>query len=79
MKEGKVMITIYSPVMADKIQEVVENIEDPKYTFIKKEGMKLYFEVDEENKELAAEKAKSAIKATPFGKAIMFKVDAEDQ
>lgn len=72
------MITIYSPVMADQIKEVVENIDEPKYTFIKKEGMRLFFEVDIEDEEAAAAQAKSAIKATSFGKAIMFKVSTEE-
>lgn len=72
------MIIVNSPIMHKQIQEIVEGIEEPNYTFQKKDGIKLYFETDAEDEEQAADIAKKAIKTNPIGSALMFKVKTEE-
>ena len=38
------MIIVNSPIMQDKIIKILEAVESPKFTFVKKDGIKIYFE-----------------------------------
>ncbi|CAM3639290.1 hypothetical protein ERUR111494_04545 [Erysipelothrix urinaevulpis] len=71
-------IIINSPIMQDKVQKIVEAIESPKFTFVKKEGIKLYFETDAEDVEAACKLVKAEIKSDPIAGAIMFTVKSEE-
>lgn len=71
------MIIINSPLMHKKIKEQLELNEDPSYTFVKKEGIKLYFTTDMEDQEKAADIAKSIIK-NKVSDVIMVKVKTEE-
>lgn len=68
------MIIVNSPIMQKQIQTIVEGLDNPKSTFVKKDGIKLYFEVDMEDKEEACKLIKAAIKKDPMAGAIMFTV-----
>ncbi|WP_240915931.1 hypothetical protein [Erysipelothrix sp. HDW6C] len=72
------MIIVNSPIMQSKIQIIVEAIENPKFTFVKKDGIKLYFETDAEDKEAACRLVKAEIKKDPMASAIMFTVKADE-
>ncbi|UPU39608.1 hypothetical protein MX850_02290 [Erysipelothrix sp. Poltava] len=51
-------IIINSPIMQKQIQKIVESMTDPKCTFVKKDGIKLYFETDMEDKDEACKRIK---------------------
>lgn len=63
--------------MHKQIQEQLELNEEPSYTFVKKEGIKLYFETDAEDQEKAASTAKQVIK-NKVSDVIMVKVKTEE-
>lgn len=71
------MIIINSPLMHNQIRKQLELNEDPSYTFVKREGIKLYFQTDMEDQEKAADIAKSIIK-NKVSDVIMFKVKTEE-
>lgn len=71
------MIIVNSPLMHKKIQEQLELNEDPSFKFVKKEGIKLYFETDAEDLEKAVGIAKQVIK-DKVSDVIMFKVKTEE-
>ncbi len=68
------MVIVVCPLMHDKIIEIVEEIPNVNYKFIKKEGINLYFEIGSMLEEDAAKNIKSALKANSISKALMFKV-----
>lgn len=72
------MIIVNSPIMQKKIQTIVESIESPKFTFVKIDGIKIYFETEEEDKEAACKIVKAAIKKDPIGSAIVLTVKSEE-
>lgn len=72
------MIIVNSPIMQKQIQAIVEKIEDPKFTFIKKDGIRLYFETEFEDKEAACKLVKAAIKNDPMGGALLITVKADE-
>ena len=67
------MITISSPMQQDNIKELLSNYRegDVTFTFSKKEGIKLFFEVTG-NPADAVIKAKELIKNTTWGKVLYF-------
>lgn len=71
------MIIVNSPLMHKEIKKQLELNEDPSYTFIKEEGIKLYFETDEEDLEKAVDQAKQIIK-NKVSNVIMVKVKTEE-
>lgn len=71
------MIIVNSPLMHKQIQEQLELNEDPSFTFVKKEGIKLYFETDAEDPEKAVGVAKQVIK-NKVSDVIMVKVKTEE-
>lgn len=72
------MIIVNSPIMQDKIIKILEGMDSPSYTFIKKDGIRIYFETSLEDKEEACKLAKKEIKKDPMGSAIMFTVKANE-
>lgn len=68
------MIIVNSPIMQDKIIKILETLKDPTYTFVKKDGIKIYFETSLDDKAEACKIAKKEIKKDPMGGAIMFTV-----
>ena len=71
-------IIVKSPLMADKIKELLDGktIEGACFSFTDKKGMEMTFHVTGDNIEKtdAAGIAKNAIKATDYGKGIYFSV-----
>ncbi|CAM3516330.1 hypothetical protein MGH68_08775 [Erysipelothrix sp. D19-032] len=72
------MIIVNSPIMQSKIQTILESMESPTFTFVKKDGIRLYFETSEQDTELACKIAKAEIKKDPMAGAIMFTVKSEE-
>lgn len=72
------MIIVNSPIMQDKIIKILESETDPTFKFIKKDGIKIYFETSIEDKEEACVIAKKIIKKDPMASAIMFTVKASE-
>lgn len=71
------MIIVNSPLMHDKIKNQLELNDEPSYTFVKKEGIRLYFETDADNDDVAVSTAKKVIKEK-VSDVIMFKVRTEE-
>lgn len=69
------MIKIAIPMKQDFVIELLE--ETKQYTFVKKEGINLFFDTTIENLEEAIKTAKSTIKATPTGSVLYFNVTGE--
>ena len=69
------MIIVNSPIMQKQIQKIVEGLESPKFTFLKKDGIRLYFETDYEE---ACKLVKAAIKNDPMGGALLVTVKTEE-
>lgn len=68
------MIIVFSPLIHEEIQHMLEGLEEPNFRFIKKEGIRLYFETDMADKEKAAEIAEKVIKGSQYGSIILFVV-----
>ena len=71
-------IIINAPIMQSKIQSIVEQIESINCKLIKKDGIKLYFEIDYEDKEEACSIIKKEMKKDPIAQTIMFNVMPEE-
>lgn len=74
------MIVINCALMQNEIIKIVENIDidnEKPLKFIKKQGIKMYFDGDLKNTTSACSVIKSAIKSTPVGKALYFNVVIE--
>lgn len=65
------MVVINSGIMQNQIIKIVEGCKDYKYTYVKKDGIKLYFDVDTDEEEKAAVAAKKAIKDRFYRKNII--------
>ena len=76
------VIIVKSPLMQDKIKDLLDGgiFDGVRFSFIGKKGIELTFSVSGDNIETAdaAAIAKSAIKATEFGKGIMLSVSNGD-
>lgn len=69
------MIYISSAAMQNDIIELLEKSEaDIKFKYVSKQGIKLAFETDTDNDDLAVNTAKAIIKASDLGKALYFQV-----
>lgn len=68
------MVVVNSGIMQDKIKSIVENCKDYEFTYVKKEGIQLFFEVNTSDEEAAAVAAKKAIKADSIGKTLLVSV-----
>lgn len=71
------MIIVNSPLMHNEIKKQLELNEEPFYTFVKKEGIKLYFETNSDDQEKAVSTAKQIIK-NKVSDVIMVKVKTEE-
>lgn len=74
------MIIVNCALRQDDIIGIVENIvvEDKKaFKFVKKEGLKLFFDCTLADGEKAAALVKQTIKGTDLGKALFFSVNAQ--
>lgn len=73
------MIFVNSPLMQDKIIDLLNNFDEDGITFefVDKQGMKMRFKTNADDTEAAAKRAKSAIKAQDWGTAIFFQAAAE--
>lgn len=72
------MIIVNSPIMQDKIIEIVESINSPRFTFVKKDGIKIYFDTEYNNLDEACTIVKNEIKKDSMASAIMFTVKSEE-
>ena len=72
------MIIVNSPIMQKQIIKIVEAIEDPKFTYDKTDGIRIYFTTDFENDEEACKIVKAAIKKDPLGGALVLTVKSEE-
>lgn len=74
------MIIVNCGLKQDDIVKIVENIEVENrkvFKYIKKEGLKLFFECSLENQKNAALIAKQSIKNTELGKVLYFGVGVQ--
>ncbi len=71
------MIVVNSGIMQNQIIKIVEECTDYKYTYVKKDGIKIYFNVDDADEESAAISAKKAIKEDSIGKTLLVSVKVE--
>lgn len=72
------MIIVNSAIMQDKIIDILEACKEASFKFIKKEGIRIYFETDMEDQEAAAKIAKAEIKKDPIGGTLLFSVKTEE-
>lgn len=70
------MIFVQSPLKRDYIKELIDGqtIDGATFTFVKIEGMKIYFSVDGVDPEKGAAIAKSVVKKSDLGSALYFTV-----
>lgn len=68
------MIIVNSPLMQDKITQIVLNISDIHFEFVKKEGIQLFFKCDSSDLENAVAIIKKSIKNDPVGKTLLISV-----
>ncbi|OOM75142.1 hypothetical protein [Clostridium sp. BL-8] len=74
------MIIVNCALRQDDIIGIVEDIavdNEKVFKFVKKEGLKLFFESTLSDAEKAASLAKQTIKGTELGKALFFSVNAQ--
>lgn len=73
------MILLNAPIQQDKIIDTLTHYSEDgvSYTFVKKAGMKLYFETTADNEEEAAQLAKKIIKSTDYGSVLYFQATVE--
>ena len=73
------MILLNAPIQQDKIIDTLTHYSEDgvSYTFVKKDGMKLYFETTADNEEEAAQLAKKIIKGTDYGSVLYFQATVE--
>lgn len=74
------MIVLSCALKQKEVIDVVEKIElnnEKLFKYIKKQGIKMYFETNYENNEEACIIIKKAIKSQSFGNALFFNVASE--
>ena len=74
------MIVINCALKQNDIIDIVEKIEienEKVFKFVKKQGIKLFFESTYKDDEKACSTIKSTIKSAPFGSALFFNVLSE--
>lgn len=71
------MIVVNVAVKQEEIKNAIESIPEPKFTFVKKDRLKLYFECDNTDNSKAAAIVKRTIKENPSFSAIFFSIDIE--
>ncbi|MFV0555755.1 MAG: hypothetical protein ACK5LM_01415 [Lactovum sp.] len=63
--------------MAMKQEFIIELLESNGYKYVKKQGIKLYFETPSEDLDADAVNAKALIKASEFGSVLFFNIEVE--
>lgn len=71
------MIMVNCAIMQDKIIQLVTQISDPKFEFVKKEGIKMFFQCSDPDTNRAVQVAKKAIKSDPIGKTLLVSIKPE--
>lgn len=71
------MVVVHSGIMQSQLQKIVESCHECHFRFVKKDGIKLYFEADIEDEDKAAAIAKKAIKSDPIGGTLLVSVKTE--
>lgn len=71
------MVVVHSGIMQAKIKELVLANQEYCFTFVKKEGIKLYFTIAQGDENEAAVAAKKAIKADPICSGLLVSVKVE--
>lgn len=72
------MIIINSPMKQEFIIETLSSLDgEIKFELVKKEGIKIYFNVNIDDINEAIDIAKKAIKATEIGKVLYFSIQGE--
>jgi hypothetical protein len=66
------MLIINVALMQDKIQGLLE---ENGYSFVKKQGLKMYFTAKTDDKDTEAREVKDLIKKSSFGAALFFNVE----
>lgn len=72
------VIIVNTPIMQDKIQRIVESMTSIECQFIKKEGIKLYFQTNCLDADRACALIKAEIKKDPIASAITFTVKTHE-
>lgn len=70
------MIIVTLVHQQEPIIEIIEKSQEKgvSFKFVKKQGMKLYFETDAEDKQVASRIIKDLIKGSPWGAGLFFQV-----
>lgn len=69
------MLVVNCALKQDRIIQIAESINKPKFTFVKKQGIQLYFNVDEEfDTKEAITILKKHIREDKIGKTLLFMV-----
>lgn len=71
------MIVVNSGIMQEKIKSLVLSIDSPKFSFLKKDGVKLCFSCDSDDETNAVAIIKKALKSDPIICGLLFSVKAE--
>ena len=71
------MIIVNSPLMQNEIIHILESLRTPEFTFVKKRGIRLYFETNVIDPHHAAKLAKQAIKADQNTHVMFYSVHAK--
>ena len=69
------MIVVNCAMRQDTVKDLIAAIESPKFTFSKKEGIRLFYEVEGMDEQNGAELIKKTLKANPEMKALFFNVE----
>lgn len=68
------MIIVNCALMQDKIIQIVESIQKYNFSYVKTDGIRIYFKTSAKDLNDAAKVAKAAIKANPIGIALYLNV-----
>lgn len=74
------MIVVNCALKQDDVIKIVENIEvnnNKAFKFVKKQGLKLYFESNTEENDNSTSMIKKSIKSSSFGSMLYFSVTVE--
>ncbi len=71
------MIVVNSGIMQEKIKGLVLSIDSPKFTFQKKEGVRLCFSCDSDDESNAVTIVKKTLKSDPIICGLLFSVKSE--
>lgn len=70
------MIVITSPLMQDKVKKILENVEKYNLTYLKTEGINIFYETTDDEDEVLSE-VKYIIKNNPISSSLIIKARKE--